>query len=332
MLNYKQIWLTEKSEVGIIDDTYIVKIRLRGKLDHEYHVGLKLNELESPHFVRTLSLIHHPTIPDKDVLYLSKAPGTSLINLFKDISSGQELKNYLLFVHHLILIVSDAACRIGFNHNDLYRGNIMVLKSSQKEYKYQTHIGEKIIISPFNITLIDYEFSHINDVNNEWISIGQSHILLGLIPSVGDDFGDLFFLTLRYLINTNITDKFNDLAKLYLCGQSAINGLDFVLGKDVIISHQNPILYLSSNYTEHIQLNQLISYTYTQLGARYNLIPSQYSLINQAAMSDPEITEFKTRIRMIFGSVVAKLKYDIIQTRSDATRKIMLSLDDFFSN
>lgn len=78
---YQPLTYVDEGEIGLVralnNQEYIVKSRTSGRLNHEYHIGLKLNELSSPHFVRTYSLFHHPTKPNTDVLLLSKAAGVT---------------------------------------------------------------------------------------------------------------------------------------------------------------------------------------------------------------------------------------------------------------
>lgn len=337
MSNYHILSRSGKGEVGIINDKYIVKIRPKGRLDHEYYIGLKLNELGSPHFIQTISLTPHPTRRDTDVLRLSKASGISATEFL-----WQNPKSYLLFVRHLILIISDVAQRVGFNHNDLHLDNILVVKTHLKRYNYLTHIGEKSIVSPYHITIIDYEFSRIDDVKDEWACIGPDPLVAGLIPSVRDDFSDLIFIAIRYLVMEGVAPKFNDIAVRYgfqpfirqkykyFCGRGNNPDLNIIFDKNLIISKAEPKFYLANSYSD-IKLTDFIDRVYSQLGLHYGLDPKDRNCINCAAVDDPTIAEYKITIQIVFGRIMKRIKQEQVQARPHAVREILMAFDEFFS-
>lgn len=222
--------LLTRTEEGMIlvgeDPVYgkvIAKTRPYGRLTHEYRVGLVLNGLESPHFVKTLKL---ETSGDTDTLYITYAQGDTIGDYFSGVLSGvastEGIDNFVFCIKHLVLILADAAYRTGFNHNDLHNGNILVDYGDSVRYTYQTVLGSIDIESPWRITIIDYGFSHIDGIGNEWAEIRPGVLVAGTVPSVRYDTDDLMLISIRYLvmgIHKRISDEeiisINTLAKKY---------------------------------------------------------------------------------------------------------------------
>jgi len=240
----------KETEEGPIKKAYIegygelvAKYRSAGKLNHEYEVGLRLNELNSPHFVRTIalcsscslslettswtqgqlavrdSMFSRPVLPhtelgtklaevtenNTDILIIQKAYGDTFGNFFKNILnsteySNEELKKYMLAILHLTLIISDSSYKVGFNHNDLHNGNILIYEDEKEEYEYSTINGNIKIISPFKITIIDYGFSHIDNIPNGWMELRPGVLVAGIVPSYRCDIDDLILIAIRYLV------------------------------------------------------------------------------------------------------------------------------------
>ncbi len=106
----------------------IAKYREKGNLAHEYKVGSILNCLNSDHFVKKLLLLNQN---NEDILIITKAEGVRLGDFFRKILSDRnytesELKLYFLALYHLVLILSYASYKLGFNHNDLHNVNIFI--------------------------------------------------------------------------------------------------------------------------------------------------------------------------------------------------------------
>ena len=237
---FKPIEYHTNKSIGLVTrdgQEYILKIAPIGKLDHEYNVGILLNNLNSPHFVKTLDYTtgyHHWLGSEKDLLLLSKADGKTMGEEFDDVLNGipppTRLSEFLLFIRHLLLILGESMNKTLFNHNDIHNGNIMVNVADHKEWTYSTILDKtdpdtkriEKIYSPYYITIIDYGYSHIRHAKyNEIVDISPGVVVHGVVPSVQSNFNDLMVIAIRYLVmgkSKRIKDTYikylNDAARL----------------------------------------------------------------------------------------------------------------------
>ena len=358
---FKPIAYHEDKSVGIVTKDgkeYILKIAPMGKLDREYRVGLLLNKLNSPHFVQTLDYAsghHHWLGSDKDLLLLSKAEGKTMDEEFADVLTGvpppARLKEFLLFIRHLVLILGEAMEKAKFNHNDIHNGNIIVKIADYKDWTYSTILDRsdketatiEKIHSPYYITIIDYGYSYIQNEYSKIADISPEVVVHGVVPSVQSNFNDLMVIAIRYLVmgkskrinDTNIK-YLNDFAKSmgyypyyrpdmdspsstgtgYSYGRENNPSWTIIFGKDALFSKQQSKFDLS-RFSRGIKLKEFINDFYLNLAKLLGIPGASINEVNQTYQLNKSSTveDWVNIQQRNFGSIIYKLKVQNVYNR-----------------
>ena len=151
----------------------------------EFEVGRILNQLESPHLVRTYGYFE---TTDESYLVLSYVAGQSLYQTKSSIT----LKEYYKLIYHLLLIVLDLQARADFTHYDLHFSNIVVTPIPATTYSYLLYGQTYTVTSNYHITLIDFARSHVRGIRPMFCE--TAGLAAYNAPGVFDDQIDLTFI------------------------------------------------------------------------------------------------------------------------------------------
>jgi len=210
---FQQLFQTEHEELLLTnDEVEIYRVVIRGEVYilkrkkesclHEFLVG---SGLKHENTIQTIANYQNQGHFD---LILEVAVGIPYSELLEKLSLFE--KN--LFIRHLSLIICDIQGKIKFTHYDLHTKNIIVHMNTPQLYTYTCFGKVYPLISPFQIKLIDYESSYLEGVRDTWVTINNSSVMCGMVPSVFDDFFDLAFVVTWHLYDTKtVSTKVNQL-------------------------------------------------------------------------------------------------------------------------
>lgn len=221
---YDNIILLSKQDEGEVyytikgGEKYILKKRYKCSecLLHEFNVGCKLNEINSPHLIKYLAYIpcyckFNILSTDEDkkssFILMEYAEGKTLKLLYKEINEH----DFILIVYHILLIIADLQSKIKFTHYDLHFNNIIVNTTMNKKiYKYNCFGNEYSIETSYEIKIIDFGSSYVCDVLNDWVDVNINSAINGVVPSVYDNFYDICYLVNYFLQYIKIrNEKYN---------------------------------------------------------------------------------------------------------------------------
>lgn len=111
----------------------IYKITQKNIIDDLYNLGLKLNELESDSFMKTICR-------DENGIYYKFIDGI----LLRDVISHIKYDEFKILYNKIYNILEYAYIITGFIHHDIHASNIIIMKN--------------------NIGIIDYDYSYMPDV------------------------------------------------------------------------------------------------------------------------------------------------------------------------
>lgn len=142
-------------ELNVIVKQYRCKYKRLDVYEREFHVGLKINEYNSPYMVKTLGYYQ---IADKrkplSCLVTEYVPGET----FRDVLDKRPSVGLCQQVVHMIKHLQD---QMTFTHYDLHLRNIIVnITPTATTKTFIIDRDEVTIVSPYTIKFIDFGFSH----------------------------------------------------------------------------------------------------------------------------------------------------------------------------
>jgi len=193
------------------EDPLILKVKVKYVtcLEHEYRVGRAINSYgQRNKFV--IQTIDRAMIEDKGYLLLSFAEGQTLHQVIKNKKDKVSRKDRIIMFYMLFLEIEQLNRQTGFTHYDLHCSNVLAHKlDNKKKYVYQPQGFQTPIQieSNYQLTLIDYGYSHHPEVNDTWVEVRAASVRSGAVVSVSDNIFDLACVLGKTCFYLNISNE-----------------------------------------------------------------------------------------------------------------------------
>ena len=196
------VYLTAVTSLG---KQYILKRRNQALNEsmHEFRIGIELSKISHPNLAKTYMYFQCPCDwlnEPASFIMMEHVVGMDY-SKFRQTLTPDERK--LLF-RHLCMIVADIQSKIKFTHYDLHTGNILVSLGPEQLLTYSCYGQTYTIVSPFQIKILDYGTSYVENISDDWVEINVNTVFNGAVPNVYDDFFDMAYITAVYMHNENI--------------------------------------------------------------------------------------------------------------------------------
>lgn len=159
-------------------------------LQHEYLVGIKLNNYSHKHGF-AIQTYDYGIEDGRGYLLLEAVPG---ITLHQQMAKLTDFEQRLKLLYQLFLEIEQIGRLCPFTHYDIHLANIHVQELERpirKRYQPQK-LAPIELETKFQLYLLDYAYSHHSDVRDTWVEVKATSICSGSIPSVYDPVYDLY--------------------------------------------------------------------------------------------------------------------------------------------
>lgn len=171
-------------------------------LRHEFMIGRELNNLGLPYFPLTYAYVNNFNDSGSELLIIE------YINLNYSVVQKKHLKQ-------ILYTIADIQSRTPFTHYDLHLGNIGIIELKYATEKKYNCFGEiRTLVTRQEVKILDFGYSHLSLVTDDWVEMNMGTIMNGSIPSVFDDLFDLSVIYSALMIFEADTAATNDVFSL----------------------------------------------------------------------------------------------------------------------
>lgn len=192
--NYGKVYCVESNKPIYGHKKCIVKVNRDRDvcLGHEYRVmrSLARNTSLKGYFAEALGLVEEPK---RQLLYMQYVQHEHTLD---DAVESMTYDEKAAIYQHLVCILQMAQEKCGFTHYDLHFNNILLQRGNGKATYYIKHKKIQVPIIKWRPVIIDFGFSHVDDVNGVGGPLTQTHYYMN--PLVSCEYYDIYALRRQF--------------------------------------------------------------------------------------------------------------------------------------